>query len=114
MRTVTLLLLLALAAFAQTPTNNDVWAIRAGTLIDGKSDQPRQNQVIIIRGNKIESVGDASGARVPAGARVVDLSHATVLPGLIESHTHIFLQGEDPQQGGYDQNILKYPLAYRA
>src|SRR5438105_15087435 len=101
MRTVTLLLLLALAAFAQTPTNSDVWAIRAGTLIDGKSDQPRQNQVIVIRGNRIESVGDATSIRIPAGARVVDLSRATVLPGLIESHTRIFLQGEHPQHGGY-------------
>ena len=45
---------------------------------------------------------------------VIDLSHATVFPGLIDSHTHIFLQGEDPAQGGYDANILKYPLALRA
>jgi len=37
-----------------------------------------------------------------------------VLPGLIDSHTHIFLQGEDPAQGGYDVQLLKYPLAYRA
>jgi imidazolonepropionase-like amidohydrolase len=45
---------------------------------------------------------------------VIDLSRATVLPGLIDSHTHIFLQGEDPAEGGYDVNILKYPLALRA
>ena len=51
---------------------------------------------------------------IPEGANVVDLSGATVLPGLIDSHTHIFLQGEDPSQGGYDENILKYPLALRA
>jgi imidazolonepropionase-like amidohydrolase len=44
----------------------------------------------------------------------MDLSHATVLPGLIDAHTHIFLQGEEPAQGGYDVNILKYPLALRA
>ena len=68
----------------------------------------------MIRGNRIESVSDASSAKIPAGANVVDLSRATVLPGLIDSHTHIFLQGEDPSQGGYDENILKYPLALRA
>src|SRR5438477_8295790 len=65
--------------------------IRAGTLIDGKSDTPRQNQVIVIRGNRIDSVGDAASTRTPAGATVIDLSRATVLPGLIDSHTHIFL-----------------------
>ena len=45
---------------------------------------------------------------------MIDLSKATVLPGLIDSHTHIFLQGEAPAQGGYDANILTAPLALRA
>ncbi|MFZ0417328.1 MAG: amidohydrolase family protein [Candidatus Sulfotelmatobacter sp.] len=88
--------------------------IRAGSLIDGKSDKPRHNQVIIIHGNRIESVTDAANAKIPAGATVIDLSAATLLPGLIDSHTHIFLQGEDPAQGGYDVNILNAPLALRA
>jgi len=91
-----------------------VIVIRAGVLIDGNSDQPRRDQVIVIRGNRIESVSDAANAKIPAGVRIIDLSHATVLPGLIDSHTHIFLQGEEPAQGGYDANILKYPLALRA
>src|SRR5207302_11057648 len=52
--------------------------------------------------------------KTPADAKLIDLSHATVLPGLIDSHTHIFLQGEDPAQGGYDANILNYPLSFRA
>lgn len=88
--------------------------IRAGTLIDGKSDAPKHDQVIVIRGNRIESVSDTGATKIPAGAKVIDLSHAVVLPGLIDSHTHIFLQGEDPAEGGYDVNILKYPLALRA
>src|SRR5690242_16001274 len=95
------------------PTEN-VTVIRAGTLIDGRSDSPRRDQVIVVRGNRIESIADAASAKIPPGASVIDLSRATVLPGLIDSHTHIFLQGEDPAQGGYDVNILKYPLAYRA
>jgi imidazolonepropionase-like amidohydrolase len=70
--------------------------------------------VIVVRGHRIESVSDAAAAKIPAGATIIDLSHSTVLPGLIDSHTHIFLQGEDPAQGGYDANILKYPLALRA
>ena len=88
--------------------------IRAGTLIDGKSDTVRHDQVIVIRGDRLDSVSDAGSTKTPAGAAVIDLSRATVLPGLIDSHTHIFLQGEDPKQGGYDANILKYPLALRA
>ena len=91
-----------------------VTVIRAGTLIDPRSNEAKHNQVIVIRGDKIESVGDAASAQVPAGAKVIDLSNATVLPGLIESHTHIFLQGEDPALGGYDIQLLKFPLAYRA
>ena len=106
-------LTLALSALSQ-PTPPAVTVIRAGVLIDGKSDQPRRDQVIVIRGNRIESVSDAASAKIPAGASTIDLSRATVLPGLIDSHTHIFLQGEDPAQGGYDANILKYPLALRA
>ncbi|HEY4837486.1 MAG TPA: amidohydrolase family protein, partial [Candidatus Acidoferrales bacterium] len=90
-----------------------VTVIRAGTLIDGTSDATRTNQIIIIHGNKIFSVGGAT-TPIPAGARVIDLSHATVLPGLIESHTHLFLQGEEPDAGGYDVQLLKYPASYRA
>jgi imidazolonepropionase-like amidohydrolase len=109
---------LSAAAVAQekdsSPTLRAVTVIRAGTLIDGKSDSARHDQVIVIRGNRIDSISDAASAKIPAGANVIDLSHATVLPGLIDSHTHIFLQGEDPAQGGYDINILKYPLALRA
>jgi len=87
-----------------------VIVIRAGTLIDGTSAEPRHNQVIVVRGNRIESVGGSA----PAGAEVIDLSRATVLPGMIDTHTHIFLQGEDPALGGYDVQLLKYGIAYRA
>ena len=96
---------------APAPTPLPVTVIRAGVLIDGVSGSPKANQVIVIRGNRIESVG--TGA-IPAGAKVIDLSGATVLPGLIDAHTHVFLQGEDPADGGYDVQLLKYPLAYRA
>lgn len=87
--------------------------IRAGTLIDGTSDAPRRNQLVFIRGERIEKVTDGS-ATIPAEAKVIDLSNATVLPGLIDSHTHIFLWGEDPNKGGYDENILKAGIALRA
>jgi len=107
----------AVAALAQnSPANanpSPVTVIRAGNLIDPSSGETRHNQVIVIRGNRVESVG-AAGSAVPAGAKVIDLSNSTVLPGMIESHTHMFLQGEDPALGGYDVQLLKFPLAYRA
>src|SRR5260370_32434335 len=113
------LFLWRLAIFGQsTPGQSSVISpvtvIRAGNLIDGKSDKPRRDQVIVIRGNRIESVSDTESAKIPEGATVIDLSKETVLPGLIDSHTHIFLQGEEPAEGGYDANLLKYPLALRA
>ena len=112
-----LILAIVISAAAQQKDNraSESWTvIRAGSLIDGKSDKPRHDQVIIIKGNRIESVSDAATAKIPADATVIDLSKATLLPGLIDSHTHIFLQGEDPAQGGYDANILNAPLALRA
>ena len=104
------------ASWAQPsgPVLKAMTVIRAGVLIDGESGSPRRNQVIIIRGNQIVEVSDAASAHIPAGADVIDLSQGTVLPGLIDAHTHIFLQGEDPAEGGYDIQLLKFPLAYRA
>jgi imidazolonepropionase-like amidohydrolase len=112
-----LILAVVISAASQQKDNqpSESWTvIRAGSLIDGKSDKPRHDQVIVIHGNRIATVSDAATAKIPAGATAIDLSKATVLPGLIDSHTHIFLQGEDPAQGGYDVNILNAPLALRA
>ena len=84
--------------------------IHAASLIDGISAQPRHNVTIVVRGNKIVSVGEGGA---PADAQVINLE-GTVLPGLIDAHTHIFLQGEDPAEGGYDIQLLKYPSSFRA
>ena len=67
-------------------------AIRAGKLIDGKSDAPIMNALIVIEGKKIVSV--TAGGTPPADATLIDLSRATVLPGLIDAHTHILLNGD--------------------
>jgi imidazolonepropionase-like amidohydrolase len=98
---------------AQKAVTAPLTVIRAGTLIDGQSEAPRKNQLIFVRGNRIEKIADGSAA-IPAGAAIIDLSSATVLPGLIDSHTHLFLWGEDPAKGGYDANILKAGIALRA
>jgi imidazolonepropionase-like amidohydrolase len=105
-------LLFSALAFSQTSSTPapTFTIIRAGTLLDPKTGNASHNQVIVIRGNKVESVGGSA----PAGTQVIDLSNATVLPGLIDAHTHIFLQGEDPTKGGYDIQLLKPQPAYRA
>jgi len=106
--------LLPVSSLAQTQPA--VTVIRAGTLLtdNGRGLETKKNQVITIRGNRIEKVEDAAAAQIPSGATVIDLSKATVLPGLTDSHTHIFLQGEDPAEGGYDANILMQGIALRA
>ncbi len=81
-----------LPAFAQTPTPTPTPKtvyIRAGHLFDGTGDKTRDNMVIVVVGDRIQSVSPAGSVTVPAGATVVDLSHATVLPGLIDCHTHL-------------------------
>jgi imidazolonepropionase-like amidohydrolase len=67
-----------------------VVAVRAGQLFDSKTGQMLPKQVVLLEGERIIDVGPESQVKVPAGARVIDLSQATVLPGLIDAHTHMF------------------------
>jgi imidazolonepropionase-like amidohydrolase len=105
----------ALAQQSDRPPNDSaVTVVRAQWLIDGVSDKPRRDTEIVIRGNRIAELRPAKSQPLPAGAKLIDLAGATLLPGLIDTHTHIFLQGEDPAAGGYDIQLLKYPASYRA
>jgi len=67
-------------------------AVRAGRLFDSKTSQMLAKQVVLITGDRITEVGPASQVKIPAGAEVIDFSQATVLPGLIDAHTHMFNQ----------------------
>ena len=99
---------------AATAPAESVTIITAATMIDGLAARPRSNVAVVVRGDRIVAVTSRDSADLPAGARRIDLGTATLLPGLIDTHTHIFLQGEVPADGGYDVQLLKQPLAYRA
>jgi imidazolonepropionase-like amidohydrolase len=75
---------------------DQVVAIRAGRLFDSRSGAMRDNQVVLVRGDRITEVG--AGLAIPAGAAVIDLSNATVMPGLIDTHVHINTGGATEAQ----------------
>jgi imidazolonepropionase-like amidohydrolase len=86
-------------------------AIRAGRLIDGKSDNVLDNVLILIDVDKIVSV--TPGGSAPAGVEMIDLSKSTVLPGFIDLHTHVLLNGDITAED-YDKQLLKQSIPYRA
>ena len=77
-----------LAQSADTPAPKITY-IKAGRLFDATSDTIRTNIVIVVEGERIKSIGSANDAKIPAAADVIDLSSDTVLPGLIDCHTHL-------------------------
>src|SRR3977135_2685806 len=74
----------------QCPPAPRVVAIRAGRLFDSKAGQMLTRQMVVLQGERITDVGSEAQVQIPAGAGVIDLSQATVLPGLIDAHTHMF------------------------
>lgn len=114
---LTLSLLLGSGAFATVraqqalPADDSVTYLRAGKLLDVRTGKTLTDIVIIIRGDRIDRLVAQADAHIPADAKQVDLTRATVLPGLIDAHTHLFLTGED--NGRYDEQLLKESWQYR-
>ncbi len=106
------LLLVCSFAYCETPAATPVpqhhVAVRAGRLFDAKTDKLLTDQVVLVEGERIVGVGPADRMKIPADAEVVDLSRATVLPGLIDAHTHVFGNGED-----LEAQILRDSYQYR-
>jgi imidazolonepropionase-like amidohydrolase len=84
-------------------------AVHAGHLIDGRSDTVRDNVYIVTKDKLIVEVR----ADAPAGARIIELGNSWVMPGLIDAHTHVLLQG-DVTSADYDEQLLKESIPYRA
>jgi len=78
-----------------------VQAIKAGHLVDVAAGKVLADQVIVISGDEIREVGPAGSVNIPAGAKVIDLSSSTVLPGLIDTHTHLTSDPTEPPYHGF-------------
>ncbi len=100
-----------LALHAQTPPA--VTAIRAGRLLDPDAGRLLSNQIILVDAGKITAVG--SGLAIPAGARVIDLTNLTVMPGLVDAHNHLALTYKpDPESNVYYYTYVQESTALRA
>jgi imidazolonepropionase-like amidohydrolase len=97
-------------AFTSAQTAPPQTYIRVGRLVDVRAGRVLENQGVLVEGERIKSVGPLQNP--PAGAKVVDLSKAMVLPGLADCHTHVLLQGDITAEE-YDAQIFKESIPYR-
>ncbi|HEV8071859.1 MAG TPA: amidohydrolase family protein [Planctomycetaceae bacterium] len=85
--------------------------LKPARVFDGVSDQVHEGWVVVVRGERIEQAGPEANVKVPDGARVVELPGMTLLPGLIEAHSHMFLHPYN--ETSWDDQVLKESLAER-
>jgi imidazolonepropionase-like amidohydrolase len=114
MRRRGLLALIALPALltAQSvPTKDSLVLLRPAAVWDGVTDAPHTGWTVLVRGDKIAAVGSASEVGSPKGATVIDLPGTTLMPGLIEAHSHVLLHPYN--EAAWNDQVLKEPLALR-
>jgi imidazolonepropionase-like amidohydrolase len=104
---------LALPAVGQTSSASQLIAIKAGKMVDPETGKTFVNQVLLVEGKKIREIG--SNVAIPADAKIIDLSKATVLPGLFDAHTHLCMTViPDRDHGHYYFTTLLDTTGYRA
>ncbi|WP_165231857.1 amidohydrolase family protein [Aquisphaera insulae] len=103
-----LLVLVGITARAESPPPV---VFRPARVFDGLAKEAVEGWVVIVRGETIEAAGPAAGIKIPDGAKVVDLPGATLLPGLIDAHTHVLLHPYN--EATWNDQVLKEPLALR-
>ncbi len=110
-------LIIIAAAIAQSagaqarPDTSVTLLLRPARVWDGVSDAAQPNIVVLVRGNRIEAVGPASQVTAPRGARVLDLPNTTLVPGLIDLHSHVLLHPYN--ETSWDDQVLKEGLGER-
>jgi imidazolonepropionase-like amidohydrolase len=104
-----ILLALSLLLSAAAPAEEPAILLRPARIFDGVDPRPHEGWSVLVRGDRIEAVGPA--LTPPAGGRVIDLPGTTLIPGLIEGHSHLFLHPYD--ETSWDDQVLKEPLALR-
>ncbi|MEA3009539.1 MAG: hypothetical protein QOJ91_1231 [Sphingomonadales bacterium] len=104
-----ILLALSLLLPAAAPAEEPAILLRPARIFDGVDPRPHEGWSVLVRGERIEAVGPDLPA--PAGAKVVDLPGTTLMPGMIEGHSHLFLHPYD--ETSWDDQVLKEPLALR-
>jgi imidazolonepropionase-like amidohydrolase len=101
------------SALAQRSENTQIVAIKAGKLLDPETGKAASNQIVLVEGTRIKDIG--SNLAIPTGAKVVDLSNSTVLPGLFDAHTHLCMTViPNRDANNYYITTLLDPTAYRA
>jgi imidazolonepropionase-like amidohydrolase len=98
----------SLSPLAQTPSNSGVTAIRAGKMFDAKAGKMVENQVILVHDDQIQQVG--SNLPIPQGAKVIDLSKATVMPGFIDAHVHLTMAAGHSGPAGLTVSVPRSAL----
>jgi imidazolonepropionase-like amidohydrolase len=104
---------LATIASAQQPSRDTTKTIvlMPDAVWDGVADAPQRGWVVVVRGNRIETAGPAARVTVPGGGERIELAGTTLIPGLIEGHSHLFLHPYN--EALWDDQVLKEPVGFR-
>ena len=102
---------LAAADEKAAPKEDGTVVLKPARVFDGTTGKAQEGWLVVVRGSRIEAAGPADKVKAPEGARVIDLPDATLLPGLIDAHTHLLLHPYN--EAKWEDQVLKEPLALR-